>query len=405
MAHVKYLIIGGGNAGATAAFTLRDLDADGSILIVGGETDVPYKRYTLSKDYLRGQRPAGRMPIKPLEDYDKANIDARLGVRATSVNADGRSVTLDNGDTVTFEKLLLATGATPKRLSLPGFDMEGVFYLRSREDSDRIKSQVRTGRSALVIGGGFIGAEVGASLTMMGVKATVVGDTRVLWEHVVGEEMGRFFQSALQGRGVDLRMGSKVTRLEGAGKVERAVLSDGTTVPCDFAIVGVGVKPETTLAESAGLKVENGVVVDAYLKTENPNIFAAGDVARFYHPLFGAPMRIEHWEVAGYHGQCAARNMAGEEIIVDLAPEFFSDIFDLHIEWYGYAPKWDSIVKRRVDAEKFTAVYLKDEKVIAALLVNNKEDVPLARTLVQRHTLVHDPDSLLSPALDPARMQ
>lgn len=176
-------------------------------------------------------------------------------------------------------------------------------------------------------------------------------------------------------------------------------------MPCDFVVVGVGVKPETTLAETAGLKVENGVVVDAYLKTEDPNIYAAGDVARFYHPLFGTAMRIEHWEVAAHLGVCAARNMAGDECIVHDAPEFFSDMFDLHIEWYGYAPKWDRIVKRPVESEKFTGLYLKDGKVAGALLVNNKDDVSLARTLIQKQTVVHDTDSLLSPALDPARTQ
>ncbi|MBM3926530.1 MAG: hypothetical protein FJ320_11235 [SAR202 cluster bacterium] len=220
MAHVKYLIIGGGNAGATAAFTLRDLDAQGSILIVGAEAQVPYKRYTLSKDYLRGQRTAERMPIKSAQDYQKANIETRFGVRATSLNAAGRSVTLDDGDTVTYEKLLLATGATPRRLSLPGAELEGVFYLRSRDDSDRIKGQIRAGRSVLVVGGGFIGAEVGASMTQVGIKATVVDNAKVLWERIVGEEMGRFFQSALQGRGVDIRMGAQVTRLEGAQRVD-----------------------------------------------------------------------------------------------------------------------------------------------------------------------------------------
>jgi 3-phenylpropionate/trans-cinnamate dioxygenase ferredoxin reductase subunit len=207
----------------------------------------------------------------------------------------------------------------------------------------------------------------------------------------------------LRTRDIDIRTSCRVERLEGNGTVERAILSDGSVVPCDVVVIGVGVRPETALAESAGLKVENGIVVDEFLQTSAPGVFAGGDAARFYHPLYRASMRVEHWNVAGQHGVCAARNMAGQLVAFREVPDFFSDLFDLSIEWLGYVPAWDHIVFRRTEPEKFSAYYLKDSRIAGALFVNNGAEIPTTRTLIERRTVFHKPEALANMGLDVLR--
>lgn len=400
MAETQYLIIGGGYTGATAAEAIRKADSQGTILLVGAEKQLPYRRYLLSKQYLRGERPLERMPLRPASFYQEQHIQTNLGRRAVSLDTARHLVSLDDGDTVNFDRLLLATGATVRKIPLPGSELEGVHYLRSLEDCDHLRQEMQPDRRALIIGGGFIGAEVGASFHQKGLQVTIVEIAPVLWAHLFGEEMGRFFQDVLRGRGVDLRTSTQVQRLEGSRRVERAVLSDGSVVPCDFVLIGVGVRPDTALAEAAGLKVENGIVVDEFLETTAPGIFAGGDVTRFYHPLFGAHMHIEHWDIAAQHGAYAARNMAGQRTAYQEVPYFFSDLFELSIEWLGYAPSWDSLVVRRLKAEQFTAFYLKGGRVAGALLVSNTKDLKPARELIQRQIAILNPGALADVTFD-----
>ena len=404
MSNVKYLIIGGGYTGGSAAEALRQLDPHGSILLVGGEKELPYRRYTLNKQYLRDERTRDRMPLHPASYYLDSNIEVRSGVRAVALNVERREVQLDDGGAVAFDRLLLATGAVARHLTLPGVDMPGVYYLRTIEDSDRLKKEMQPGRRALIIGGGFIGPEVGASFTQKGLRVTLVERGPILWARLFGDEMGRFFEDALRSRGIDIRTSCEVQRLEGNRRVERAILSDGNVVPCDFVVIGVGVHPETALAEAAGLKVKNGIVVDEFLQTSTPGIFAGGDAARFYHPVFREPMRIEHWNVAGQHGSCAARNMAGQPTAYREVPDFFSDVFDLSIEWLGYGPAWEQVIVRRLEPEKLSAFYLKDGRITGALLVNNGTEIQMTREMIERRTVFHDPKALRDTGLDMARL-
>jgi len=405
MAEVEHLIIGGGHAGATAAITLRRLGATGSVLMVSQEQEYPYQRPPLSKEFLRGQRQRDRLFLRRPDFYQQQGIQVRLGTRAVGLDPARRTVTLDSGQELTYQRLLLATGAVVRRLPIPGADLPGVYYLRTLADSEALRQEKERSRRAVIIGGGFIGAEVAASLTQAGLEVTVVDVVPTIWVHILGEEMGRFFHQALARRGVRFLTPAHVERIEGQGRAQRVVTQEGHQLPCDFVVVGVGVTPDTALAQQGGLEVDRkGIVVNEYLETSQPGVFAAGDATLFYSPLFGTRLHVEHWDLAGQHGQAVARNMLGHRVPFSEVPYFFSGLFDLWMDYLGYAPQWDRLAVRRLEPEKFTAFYIQDGLVKAALMVNNGKDMKPCRELIASRSKIADPTVLEDPSRDLAQI-
>ncbi|HET9184889.1 MAG TPA: FAD-dependent oxidoreductase [Solirubrobacterales bacterium] len=365
-----FIIAGGGLAGAKAAETLREEGFEGRVLLVGEESERPYERPPLSKEYLRGESGREELYVHAASLYEEQGIELRLGEAATSLEADARELELSGGERIAFDRLLLATGAEPRKLPVPGADLDGVHYLRSVESSDAIRERLEKGGRVVVIGGGWIGSEAAASARQHGLEVTLIEPAGALLERVLGSELGAVYGQVHEEHGVELALGTGVEALEGTGKVERVRTSDGRSFDCDFAIVGIGVEPRTELAAAAGLDVDNGVLVDANLQASAPGVFAAGDIARHRHPTFG-PLRVEHWANALNQGPAAARNMLGRDEPYDRVPYFFSDQYDVGMEYCGYATSWDRVVFRGDPASReFIAFWLREGRLLAAMNVN-----------------------------------
>jgi NADPH-dependent 2,4-dienoyl-CoA reductase/sulfur reductase-like enzyme/nitrite reductase/ring-hydroxylating ferredoxin subunit len=336
------VILGGGAAGLAAADMLRREGYDGPITMLSGDADPPVDRPNLSKDYLAGEAQDDWIPLWPADLYAERRVDLVLGVRVTSVDTAGRAVVLEDGSRREFGALLMATGAEPVRLPVPGADTAGVFYLRTFADSRAIVERAQGARRAVVVGASFIGLEVAASLRARGIAVDVVAPEQEPLERVMGAEVGRFVRALHEAHGVVFHLGETVASLAG-----RAVtLSGGATLDADFVVMGVGVRPSVALAERSGLAVDRGISVDEYLETSVPGIFAAGDVARWPDPHTGERIRVEHWVVAERQGQTAARNMLGRREHFDAVPFFWSQHYDVTIRYVGHAEGWDEV---RVD--------------------------------------------------------
>jgi len=398
MERVPFLVVGGGYAGASAVMALRRLGAQGEVVMVSAEPHPPYYRYALSKDYLQGRRPRERLWLRPPAWYEGQGVRLLLGVRAVALDPDRRTLTLEDGRILAFERLLLATGAEPRRLPIPGADLPGVLTLRDLDDADALKERARPGARAVFIGGGFIGAETALSLTALGVECTVLDVVPVLWSHLFGEEVGRFFHSALEARGVRVRTPVRVARILAQGEGLAVETEEGERFVGDFVVMGVGVRPRTDLAESAGLPVEGGILVNEFLETPVPGIYAGGDCARFLHPLYGERLRVEHWDTARGHGETVARNWLGEAQAYTEVPYFFSHLGDLWVESLGHAHGWDRQVFRRHGPERFAVFYLREGRVQGALLVNDPEELRPARALVQAWAPIPEPAHLEDPS-------
>ena len=359
---VAFVIVGGGVAAAKAAEGLRAAGGEGPAVVLTAEPELPYERPPLSKAFLRGE--AGRDYVRTHDEawYRGHEVELLLATRASTLDPATRTVTTEVGDQLRYRTgLVLATGAQPVRLELPGEDLEGVYYLRTVDDAERLRAAVSRAETMVVLGGGFIGAEVAASATQMDTRVTVLELAETLWTRAVGPEMGQFFEAFLRDRGVHVRTRTGAERLEGRDTVEAVVLPDGTRLPADVVVIGVGVRPDTGLAERAGLPVDNGVLVDRHLRAAD-GVLAAGDVANAEHPLFGR-IRIEHWAEALNQGLLAGRNLAGENEIYDRIPYFFSDQFDLSLSYLGHVSEWDELVVRgsqEVAEPKFVAWYLRE---------------------------------------------
>jgi 3-phenylpropionate/trans-cinnamate dioxygenase ferredoxin reductase component len=304
-------IVGAGLAGAKAAETLRAEGFDGRLVMIGAEAERPYERPPLSKEYLRGE--AGREKVYVHDEgyYAEREIELRLGRTAVSLDTSIRQVRLDDGERVRYDRLLLATGAEPRRLSIPGEALDGVLYLRSVEDSDALRERLLAGGSVVVVGAGWIGAEVAASARQRGLHVTVIDPLSVPLERVLGTELGAVYRDVHTDHSVRMLLETGVAAFEGTTAVERVRTSDGRMLDCDFVVVGVGVRPSTALASQGRLSASDGIVVDEYLQTSTPGVFAAGDVAMAHHPLYGHGIRVEHWANALHQGPVAARNMLG----------------------------------------------------------------------------------------------
>jgi 3-phenylpropionate/trans-cinnamate dioxygenase ferredoxin reductase subunit len=365
------LIAGAGLAGAKAAEALREEGFEGRVVLVGAESEQPYERPPLSKDYLRGESPREKALVHEPGFYEQHDIELLTGVAVSELDLPGRSATLSSGARLRFDRLLLATGAEPRRLRVPGAELDGIHYLRDLADADAIAARLRDGGPLVVVGGGWIGSEVAASARTLGVDVALVEMSSVPLERVLGARMGGVFAELHRSRGVDLRCDVGLAGFEGEGRVERVRLADGRAIDCAAVVVGVGVQPRTELAAQAGLAVEDGVLVSDRLEASVPGVFAAGDVASAWHPFYGEQVRVEHWANALNQPAVAARAMLGKPASYDRLPYFFSDQHELGMEYRGLARGSDELVLRGdVEALEFVALWLRDGRVVAGMNVN-----------------------------------
>jgi NADPH-dependent 2,4-dienoyl-CoA reductase/sulfur reductase-like enzyme/nitrite reductase/ring-hydroxylating ferredoxin subunit len=359
------VIIGAGAAGAAAAERLRRLGCTGSITLIGDEAPGPVDRPNLSKDYLAGTAPEEWLPLRSRKFYEKRGVNLRIGDVASSLDPAGKTVTLASGEALSYDALLLATGAQPVRLSL-GEPSARLFTLRSLADSRDIIAAAGTARRAVVIGSSFIGLETAASLRARGLAVDVVSLDRLPLERVLGEELGHFVQQLHEEHGVRFHLGTRPR----ASTPQGVVLEDGRTLPADLVVVGVGVRPRTDLAEKAGLRVDNGIVVDSHLRTSAPGIWAAGDSARYPEPRLGTPVRIEHWVVAQRHGQAVARDMVGLGAPFEDVPFFWSQHYDVTLAYVGHADSWDAVeVIGSLAKRDATVIYRRAGRVLAVVTI------------------------------------
>jgi len=373
----KYLIIGGGMAGERAAEGIRKADPDGNIALVAGESHLPYDRPPLSKGYLVGKADLDKVHLRPADFYVEKNITVIQGVRATALDPTARQVTLADGQVLGYEKLLLATGGTARQLSIPGADLPGVFTLRTLDDSQAIRAAAQPGKQALVVGGSFIGAEAAAALAERDLAVTVVFPGARLLEKVLPEELGAWLHAMYTERGVRFLTGRKPACLEGGDRVERAVLDDGTELAVDLVVAGIGITLDTALARAAGLAMDErgAVLVDEFLRTSDPHIYAAGDIANWPDPTFGKRLRVEHWDVARRQGRRAGGNMAGEAKPYTNVPYFYSDLFGYALEAWGDLSAWEQTVQRgKPDDEHFFLFYFNQGRLTGVLVGNPTKD-------------------------------
>jgi NADPH-dependent 2,4-dienoyl-CoA reductase/sulfur reductase-like enzyme len=335
----RIVIVGGGAAGFAAAEMLRRQEYRGSIVMLSNDTAPPVDRPNLSKDYLAGSAPEDWLPLRPEVFYPEASIDLRLKTEVTSIDTKARNVVLADGKTVSYDRLLLATGAEPLRLPIPGADQPHVHVLRSLADCRAIIASADGARRAIVIGASFIGLEAAASLRARDIEVHVVGLEQRPMERVLGPAMGDFVRALHEEHGVIFHLGDTVTAID----ANRATLKSGGVIEADVVVVGVGVRPRLALAERCGLAIDRGVTVNAYLETSVPGIYAAGDIARWPDPHSGENIRVEHWVVAERQGQTAARNMLGQREVFDAVPFFWSQHYEVPINYVGHAEKWDEI--------------------------------------------------------------
>jgi 3-phenylpropionate/trans-cinnamate dioxygenase ferredoxin reductase component len=386
-----YVIVGASLAGAKAAETLRSEGFDGRVVLVGAEDERPYERPPLSKDYVRGEVGREKVYVHPEGFYAEHDIDLRLGRRVESLDTSTRELELDDGERLRYDQLLLTTGAEPRRLSIPGAELDGVLYLRSVRDSDVLRARLERGGAVVVVGAGWIGAEVAASARQRGLEVTVVEPAALPLERVLGAEVGAIYRDVHADHGVRMLLGTGVEAFEGETAVERVRTSDGRELGCDFVVVGVGVEPRIRLAERAGIALDNGIVVDDHLQTNVPGVFAAGDVANAHHPFYGEPIRIEHWANALNQGPAAARSMLGHSGAYERLPYFFSDQYDVGMEYTGFARAWDRVVFRGDPATReFIAFWIAEDRVVAGMNVNVWDVTDSIKRLISERVAVDD---------------
>ncbi len=373
-AESTFVIVGASLAGAKAAETLRAEGFDGSIVLLGEEHERPYERPPLSKGYLLGKDDKSSIYVHEEGWYAENGVDLRLGVRVAALDPGARQVSLDGGETVAYDRLLLTTGAAPRRLNVPGGDLDGVVYLRRVSDSEHLQAALHGAGRVVTVGAGWIGLEVTAAAREAGCEVTVVEPEAGALHRHLGPELGEVFADLHREHGVVFRFGESVTELSGSGgQVSEATTSSGAVLPADLVVVGIGAIPSTGLAAGAGLDVANGVIADAGLRTSAHEVFAAGDVANAFHPLYGKHIRVEHWANALNGGPAAARSMLGQGVSYDAVPYFYSDQYDLGMETAGLPEpgSYDQIVYRgNREAREFIAFCLSRGAVVAGMNVN-----------------------------------
>jgi 3-phenylpropionate/trans-cinnamate dioxygenase ferredoxin reductase component len=401
MSERTFIILGASLAGAKAAEELREHGFDGKVVLVGTEVERPYERPPLTKDYLRGESEREKAYVHPERFYDEHDIELEAGVTATAIDPAASTVTLDDGRELSFDRLLLTTGAQPRQIPVPGADLDGVYYLRTLDDCDALRLRLDAGGRVAVIGGGWIGSEFAASARQKGLEVALIDPLEIPMARLFGDEIGSFYRDVHAQHGVELLLGDGVDGFEGDGAVARVKTTGGKTVECDFVVVGIGVAPRVGLAEAAGIKIDNGIVVDEHLRSSAENVFAAGDVANAWHPFYKQQIRVEHWANALNQGPAAARAMLGDEAGYERLPYFFSDQYDVGMEYSGHAIDSDEVVFRGSrDSGEFVAFWLQDQRVIAGMNVNvwdvNQHVQELIRSRAQVDTAeLADPDTSL----------
>jgi 3-phenylpropionate/trans-cinnamate dioxygenase ferredoxin reductase component len=393
-----FVIVGASLAGGGAAATLRQEGFDGRVILIGAEPQPPYERPPLSKEYLRGESSFEQTLVQSSDFYGENGIETRFGVRASRVDPAKKVIELDGEEGVAYDKLLVATGGRNRRFPVPGLDLEGVYDLRTMADCERIRAEIGPGRKAVVVGMGFIGSEVAASLRQSGVDVVVVDRNKVPLRRVLGEEVGRVIEGIHRDHEATLIFEDTVAAFEGADRVERVVTQGGRRIECDFVVVGLGVEPVTELLADTGAEIDNGIAVDEFCRTGVEGIYAAGDVANHYHPVFERRIRVEHWQNALNQGPAAARNMLGEDEPYNDIPWFWSDQYDFNLQYTGFHTEWDELIVRgSMEERNFVAFYRKDERVLAAVAVNRGKDLRRSMRLIKAQrpvdaTKLQDPD-------------
>jgi 3-phenylpropionate/trans-cinnamate dioxygenase ferredoxin reductase subunit len=395
-----FVVLGAGLCGASAAIALRKYSVDARITLIGDESEAPYERPPLSKGYLRGEQPFEKLLFRPPEFYARQSIDTLFGSHARRIDPTQRVVHLDGDRRVPFDRLLIATGVRNRRPPIPGIDLQGVHQLRTVGDATRLRAEMQPGRKAVVVGMGFIGCEVAASLRHHQVEVVSIEPGPTPLTRVLGETIGGMLATLHASYGVHTIFNDTVEAFEGNGRVARVSTKAGLRIPCDFAVVAVGVEPVVDLVDGSGVRIDNGVVVDQYCATNVDGIYAAGDVANHLHPVFGRLIRVEHWQNAMRQGDAAARNMLGERIVYDDIPWFWSDQYDANIQYAGHHRTYeDFVVRGRLDGGSYAAFYMNGGVIDGVVGVNNAKDVRRTMPLIKARRPV-DPDRLRDEDLD-----
>jgi 3-phenylpropionate/trans-cinnamate dioxygenase ferredoxin reductase component len=367
----RFVIVGASLAGAKAAETLRKEGFEGSVALVGEEAERPYERPPLSKEFLRGEAGPEKLYVHADGFYEAQGIDLRLSSTVTSLDVADQTVSLASGERLGYDSLLLCTGARPRRLALPGAELPGVYYLRDMASSVTLREAIKAAGRAVIVGAGWIGCEVAASARQLGAEVAIVEVGQLPLQKVLGPEMGQFYRDVHRDHGVEMHFGVAPEAVVGSAVAEGVRLVDGRTVSGGIVVVGIGAEPRAELASQGGLETGNGVLTDEYLETSRPGIFAAGDVANSFHPLFGERVRLEHWSAARNQGPAAARNMLGRHEPYARVPYFYSDQYDVGMEYSGHAPSWDEVIFRGdLEAREFIVFWVKDGRVAAGMNVN-----------------------------------
>ena len=399
----QIVVVGGGLAGAKAVETLRGKGYAGSLTLVGDEVHLPYERPPLSKGYLAGTSPFEKAVVHPEQWYRDNAVDLRLAVKGIAIDRGAHEVTLTDGATLPYSKLLLATGALPRHIDLPGADAEGVLYLRNREDSDAIRAAFGPGKRLAIIGAGWIGLEVAAAARQAGTEVVVVEVAELPLLNVLGPDLAQVFADLHRSHDVDLRLGTTTAEITVSDGVATGLrLGDDSQVSAVAVVVGVGVVPNIALASAAGLDIDNGVLVDASLRTSDPDIYAVGDVANHDHPVLGMRVRVEHWAAALNQPKVAAAAMLGEDVQYSDLPYFYTDQYDLGMEYIGHAPRGSFervVVRGDLTAREFVAFWLDGgDRIKAAMNVNVWDVVDEIKPLIRAGVVV-DPQRLADPAV------
>jgi 3-phenylpropionate/trans-cinnamate dioxygenase ferredoxin reductase subunit len=383
MAH-RHVILGASLAGATAAITLREEGADGDVILIGAEPQPPYERPPLSKAYLRGEVPFDKALVRPAAFYAEHGIQTMFGTRARRIDPSARVVELEDHRRVSFDALLIATGGRNRTVSIPGVDLDGIYSLRTVQDADRIRAEMIAGRRAVVVGMGFIGSEVAASLRQKGLEVVAIDPSKTPLFRVLGEGVGQTIAKLHRDHGVRMIFEDTVAAFEGTRRVGCVVTKAGLRLECDFAVVGIGIEPAVEALADSGIHVDNGVVVDEYCQTNVSGIYAAGDVANHYHPVFDRRIRVEHWQNAIKQGAAAARNMLGRRIAYDEIHWFWSDQYDANLQYSGFHTQWEQLVVRgRLESASYLACYVNAGRIDAAVGLNRAKELRRIMPLIK----------------------
>lgn len=382
MAKATFVIAGAGVAATTAADTLRGGGFDGRLVMIGSEADPPYNRPALSKERLRNEVSDEKVLTHPMDYYAGKEIELLLERTIRQIDVAEQTVRLTDGTALSYDRLLIGTGAHPRHLEIPGNDLDGVYYLRSLQDCRALSAALEKRPRVLVLGTGFIGCEVAASARTLGCEVTLVGNGPPLVK-ALGREIGEAYAEYHRTRGVDLRTETFAQRFEGSARLERAVLRDDSRVECDVAVIGIGVEPSIDVVRGEPLETQDGIVVDEMCRTSAPNVFAAGDVASSWNPRYAKRIRVEHFFNAQLQGTAAAKAMLGATEAYNPIPYFWSDQYSYNLQYRGYASDWDALVVRgKIDDASFSAFYLKDGVLQAVCSVNRGKENYAGRNLI-----------------------